>query len=86
MYDLFGRDFTLLSLSNRDTSALEAAAQRRGMPMKKLQLNNYDLRQLYGRDFALIRPDQHVAWRGNNIPEKTQALIDCSSGFGTSAK
>jgi FAD binding domain len=85
LYDLFGRDFTLLSLSNRGTSALEAAAQRRGMPMKKLQLNNHDLRQLYGRDFALIRPDQHVAWRGNTLPENTQALIDRSLGFGASA-
>ena len=27
-----------------------------------------DARDLYGRDLALMRPDQYVAWRGNAPP------------------
>jgi hypothetical protein len=30
-----------------------------------LELENEEARDLYGADFVLIRPDQIVAWRGN---------------------
>jgi Aromatic-ring hydroxylase, C-terminal len=29
---------------------------------------------LYEANFALIRPDQHVAWRGDRLPEDCDAL------------
>jgi hypothetical protein len=32
-------------------------------------------RPLYGCDLALIRPDQHVAWRGNRLPADGDALL-----------
>jgi hypothetical protein len=34
-----------------------------------------DGRDLYGCDLALVRPDQHVAWRGNSLPKDCDALI-----------
>jgi hypothetical protein len=33
-------------------------------------------REIYGADLALIRPDQHVAWRGNAPPGNAVAVID----------
>ena len=32
-------------------------------------------RDLYGADYVLVRPDQHVAWRGNEIGDEN-ALLD----------
>jgi len=33
--------------------------------LKVLELKNEEARDLYAADFVLIRPDQIVAWRGN---------------------
>jgi 2-polyprenyl-6-methoxyphenol hydroxylase-like FAD-dependent oxidoreductase len=67
LFDRFGRGFTLLRLGGRptNTSAIEAAARRRGVPLTVIDLPQDDARDLYGRDLALIRPDQYVAWRGD---------------------
>jgi hypothetical protein len=35
-----------------------------------------DARDLYGRDLALIRPDQYVAWRGNAPPADPDRLFE----------
>ncbi len=35
------------------------------MPLSILDIPDDDIRGLYERDLVLIRPDQHVAWRGN---------------------
>ena len=76
LYDRFGRDFTLLRLTaGRDTGALERAARMRGVPLTVLDLARDDLRQLYGNDLVLVRPDQHVAWRGDRLPPDPDALI-----------
>ena len=34
----------------------------------------------YEARFALIRPDQHVAWRGDRLPADIANLIDCLTG------
>lgn len=39
-----------------------------------------DLAALYGARLALIRPDQHVAWRGNAWPHDGKALLHMVSG------
>jgi hypothetical protein len=40
-------------------------------------------RDLYDRDLALIRPDQHVAWRGNAVPHDPHGLWARLTGSGT---
>lgn len=34
-----------------------------------------DIRTLYAGDLVLVRPDHHVAWRGDRIPDDPDALI-----------
>jgi 2-polyprenyl-6-methoxyphenol hydroxylase-like FAD-dependent oxidoreductase len=76
LYDRFGPDFTLLKLAaEKDTSALEHVAKAREWPLRTLLLPCDDLRTLYENDLVLIRPDQHVAWRGDTVPSDPDALI-----------
>jgi hypothetical protein len=61
LYDLFGFEWTLLAFK-----PVESEVDPR---VKVLQLENEEARDLYGADFALIRPDQIVAWRGDSAAQ-----------------
>jgi hypothetical protein len=41
------------------------------------------VRELYARDLILLRPDLHVAWRGNHTPEDPARLARITTGHGT---
>ena len=76
LFDRFGRGFTLLHFTAAaDTTALERAAVARGIPLTALEVHVPEARGLYGRDLALIRPDQYIAWRGNRLPDDCDALL-----------
>jgi 2-polyprenyl-6-methoxyphenol hydroxylase-like FAD-dependent oxidoreductase len=77
LFDRLGLGFTLLRLGGKaaDTSPIEAAARRRGVQLKLIDVPQPDARELYGRDLALIRPDQYVAWRGNASPSNPDRLL-----------
>jgi 2-polyprenyl-6-methoxyphenol hydroxylase-like FAD-dependent oxidoreductase len=77
LFDRLGVGFTLLRLGAKapDASSLVAAARMRGVPLKVLDVSDSEARALYGCDLCLIRPDQHVAWRGNRAPPDAEKLI-----------
>ena len=82
LYDRFGREFTLLKLGGTgDVRPLMAAAAARGAPLTLLELNHPEARDLYAADLVMIRPDQHVAWRGDKAPAEPAALIARVLGF-----
>ncbi|MGK6315752.1 FAD-dependent monooxygenase [Neorhizobium sp. DT-125] len=70
LYDLFGKGFTLLVLVGDGARVREllADAEAVRLPLDVLELRQPGLRDLYGADLVLVRPDQHVAWRGDSIP------------------
>ncbi|BAZ40792.1 monooxygenase FAD-binding protein [Calothrix sp. NIES-4101] len=75
--DLFGHGFVLMSFaSTPDVEKLAQACQERGVPFTHQQIHNPEIAQLYDRTFVLVRPDGHVAWRGDTLPENPGALID----------
>jgi 2-polyprenyl-6-methoxyphenol hydroxylase-like FAD-dependent oxidoreductase len=75
--DLFGRGFTLLRFSpSADVSNIEAAANKRGMPLQVADVDNTEAADLYQRRLVLVRPDGHVAWRADAAPSDALALID----------
>jgi 2-polyprenyl-6-methoxyphenol hydroxylase-like FAD-dependent oxidoreductase len=76
--DLFGKGFTLLDLSqkNTDTSTITNAANRVGLPLQVIALDEPQVHEAYERGFILVRPDGHVAWRGDVLPENPGAMID----------
>ncbi len=76
LFDHFGRGFTLLRLrGDHDAGALGAAAKARKIPFATFDVPLAEGRELYGGDLALIRPDQHVAWRGDHLPRDCDALL-----------
>ena len=44
--------------------AFAAEAAARSLPLAIIHLADPAVRELYGADNVLIRPDEHVAWRG----------------------
>ncbi|WP_238364543.1 FAD-dependent monooxygenase [Mesobacterium pallidum] len=85
LYDHFGDGFTLLVTRGGHESGRRAAAQdalRLGIPLKILDMQTEALSARYGTDMTLIRPDQHIAWRGNTWPGS--GILAQSVGSGTS--
>src|SRR3954452_4663850 len=75
LYDAMGPEFTLLKIDgSADVAPLQAAAERRRVPLAVLQ-PGAAARALYRHGLVLSRPDQHVAWRGDVLPDPL-ALID----------
>jgi 2-polyprenyl-6-methoxyphenol hydroxylase-like FAD-dependent oxidoreductase len=76
LFDHFGPGFTLLRLrSGHDARPIAAVAEARRIPFAVYDVPAPDAREFYGADLALIRPDQHVAWRGDRLPEDAGALL-----------
>jgi len=75
--DLYGRSFTLLCFPGApDASAIVAAARARNVPITRADIHSLEAAELYARRLVLVRPDGHVAWRGDAPPADAAALID----------
>jgi hypothetical protein len=75
--DLFGKGFTLLNLSgNERTTTLTDAASRFHLPLVTLMIEEPKVRDIYECNLVLIRPDGHVAWRADSVPDNAVAMID----------
>jgi 2-polyprenyl-6-methoxyphenol hydroxylase-like FAD-dependent oxidoreductase len=90
IFDLFGLGFTLLFFDTDSALALQAknwlqAARGMGLPLSVLPCHSAEARALYGADWALIRPDHHIAWRGDTAanPLKILALASASKMLQT---
>jgi hypothetical protein len=82
LFDAIGPGFTLLRLGGRADGAdtLVRAAAARRVPLSVVDVPGDAARDLYGADLALVRPDQHVAWRGNALPAGPDILLDTVTG------
>ncbi|WP_373283141.1 aromatic-ring hydroxylase C-terminal domain-containing protein [Nocardia vinacea] len=49
---------------------------RAAFPLDVVDIRDDHARALYERDLVLIRPDQHVAWRGNAAPTDPLPIVD----------
>jgi 2-polyprenyl-6-methoxyphenol hydroxylase-like FAD-dependent oxidoreductase len=79
LYDAMGPEFTLLRFDSAlKVSALQTAACNTGVPLRVLDVGLREACQGACCDGGLVlsRPDQHVAWRGNCLPENPSGLID----------
>ncbi len=77
MLDLYGKGFVLLRLG-RDAPTVDAmtrAAKEAGIPLSSVGIDDARIAELYGRRLVLVRPDGHVAWRGDVEPENAATLM-----------
>ncbi|MBC9252825.1 2-polyprenyl-6-methoxyphenol hydroxylase [Pseudomonas alcaligenes] len=52
------------------------AARHVDMPINVVEINSPNLIALYERKLILVRPDQHVCWRGDSLPSDCSALVN----------
>lgn len=84
LFDLLGRGFTLLRFADHPVDGLVEAAALRGVPLDVVDVRDSTARGLYERDLVLVRPDQHVAWRGHRSPADPLAVVDRVRGAAVS--
>lgn len=84
--DRIGAGYTLLRLggSQADTGALARAFAAIGAPFAALDVPDAGARDVYGRDLILLRPDMHVAWRGNAMHDDPTRLAAIATGHTVS--
>ena len=83
MQDVLGDDYTLLDLrGDCDTAPLEVAFSALGAPLKVLRLDEARVRDVYGAAVFLLRPDLHIAWRGDGPPLNAAGLAAVATGHG----
>jgi hypothetical protein len=77
--DRIGRGYTLLRLggSKEETRSLKEAMRA---PFEVLDVPDVAARDLYGFDLILLRPDMHIAWRGNQMPADPRQLAEMVTG------
>ena len=81
LYDRLGPGFTLIVTPGLevDTTIVQGAADQHDIPFTTLRLREEEIEGLslsdrWGAPLLLIRPDQHVAWRGAEIDVAAVAL------------
>jgi 2-polyprenyl-6-methoxyphenol hydroxylase-like FAD-dependent oxidoreductase len=87
VFDRLGHGFTLLRTdksagADAGIEALRRQASAAGVPLRVVGVDHDDAAGFYGAPLLLVRPDQHVAWRGAraNDPARILATVTGSAG------
>jgi hypothetical protein len=74
--------FTILRLgrTRADTAGLEQALRSYGAPVIVLDIPDAAARDLYQHDIILLRPDMHIVWRGNRLPDDVREVAATATG------
>ncbi|OOL32418.1 polyketide hydroxylase [Rhodococcus rhodochrous] len=79
--DAFRDKFTIVSFVGEGVvKELVDAARAVNMPVQVLAVDEAHVRSVYETDLVLVRPDGHVAWRGNSLPDDLSSLIEAVTG------
>ena len=82
LHDHLGPNYTLLSLgaTHSSTASLQECFRDLRAPLDVLEIADQKAREIYDCDLLLVRPDLHVAWRGNKLPEDAARLALIATG------
>jgi 2-polyprenyl-6-methoxyphenol hydroxylase-like FAD-dependent oxidoreductase len=76
--DLYGKGFVLMRLGQRapEPGGIDRAFQHRGVPLTYRTIDDPAIMRLHDCRLVLVRPDGHVAWRGDKSPDDPLAVVD----------
>jgi len=82
LHDRLGPGYTLLRLggTHADTSTLEQSFRKMHAPLEILDVPGQRPREIYQSDLLLVRPDLHVVWRGNKLPQDAPKIAIVATG------
>ncbi len=81
LQDRIGAGYTLLRLGGTaDAADLTAAFAALRAPFDILDVGDGQAREVLGYDLLLLRPDLHVAWRSNRLPDEPERLAAMVTG------
>ena len=82
IYEELGQGFTLLALQGAEEAAgrFEQVAKSLNVPLKVIQDTAADGREAYEANLVLVRPDQFVAWAGDE-PQDAKTILTRSVGL-----
>jgi 4-hydroxyisophthalate hydroxylase len=77
VFERLADGFTLIALGadREPAAAFQAAATDLEVPLHVVADTLDGPRAAYGQRFILVRPDQHVAWTGNDPPADAAAVL-----------
>jgi 2-polyprenyl-6-methoxyphenol hydroxylase-like FAD-dependent oxidoreductase len=80
--DLYGRGFVLMNLagSAEDSARFTQAFNAQNVPLTVHHIQEPDVVKAYERALVLVRPDGHVAWRGDSAPDDLQVIVERARG------
>jgi hypothetical protein len=83
LHDRLGMGFTLLYLhkSSKQMGDMQHAFAEMGASLEVLSVSSERAREIFGHDYLLIRPDLHVAWRGDALPEDCATVARVALGY-----
>jgi len=82
LYDRLGQEFSLIGdLTRPAAHAFAKAAAALGVPMDAVDVDPSDCAAHFGAGLVLVRPDQHVAWRGDHADDPAQILRTATGGL-----
>ena len=81
VFEDLGKGYALLAFDADEASisAIETAAQQRGVPMKTIRDSLSGGREAYEARLVLVRPDHFVVWAGDSAPD-ADALVAKAAG------
>jgi hypothetical protein len=87
VFDRLGPGFTLLRTdepghADADIEALRREASATGVPLRTVGVGHDDAAGFYGARLLLVRPDQHVAWRGARADDPARILATVTGHGG----
>jgi 2-polyprenyl-6-methoxyphenol hydroxylase-like FAD-dependent oxidoreductase len=80
--DRISDGYTVLRLggTRADTAGLEQAIKSHGATVEVLDIPDEAARDVYQHDILLLRPDMHIVWRGNRLPDDVQSIAATATG------
>ena len=84
LQDRLGFGYSLVTQPGDEAGAerFRTAFGRVGAPFEVVEIDSDAARDVYEAEHVLVRPDLHVVWRGDRIPDDVEGIVLVATGHG----